>query len=620
MAVSCACASSAKVFASARRMIEAGLIDAADGRRRRFAVPDHAVRISLAAAVLGAPCRPFDVARDGISIGEAAAFALLERAAGSTTPARCCCSASASRATPITCRRRIPEGTGARRAMQAALAAARPGARRHRLHQPARHRHAEQRPRGEPGRDQRVRRDARPAVRPRAPPATRWARPARSRRSSARSALRNGFMPGGVHTHARRSRCSRRTTCVENRRQPAAARAEQFVRLRRRELQPDLRAGRMSLAAYVDGIGVLGPGLARLAGAAAVLSGRRAYCAGADGAAGAGAMLPPAERRRTGRVVKLALAVALEAARNGADVDPAALASVFSSSGGDGHNCHEIVRVARAPAARGIADALLQFGAQCGRPAIGASPPARRRLQRPVRLRREFRRRTARGHDAGGGRRRIAAAGRLRHGISASRCTPSGPIPDAFGVGAGAHAAARQRARCARIGLASRDRPGGRFADPRLEALRVLDTRGPLPAAAAAAGAQRAPARAVHRLSGRAASRIEVEPCALDRAWIESAHSASWPHVPARRGRSLGRRLHLLPRAAATAPPTIRCAPTGGWGSPAASSTPPRRWRCMALCCAAAAPAPLARERRHAACPRISRRAARRRVPCPASR
>jgi hypothetical protein len=52
-------------------------------------------------------------------------------------------------------------------------------------------------------------------------------------------------------------------------------------------------------------------------------------------------MLPPAERRRTGRVVKLALAVAWEATSS-AGADPAQLPSVFSSSGSDGHICHEI--------------------------------------------------------------------------------------------------------------------------------------------------------------------------------------------------------------------------------------------------------------------------------------
>jgi hypothetical protein len=51
--------------------------------------------------------------------------------------------------------------------------------------------------------------------------------------------------------------------------------------------------------------------------------------------------LPPAERRRLGRVVKLALGVGLQATSK-AGVDPASLPSVFASSGADGNNCHEI--------------------------------------------------------------------------------------------------------------------------------------------------------------------------------------------------------------------------------------------------------------------------------------
>ena len=96
----------------------------------------------------------------------------------------------------------------------------------------------------------------------------------------------------------------------------------------------------MRLSAYVGGLGVLGPGLANWPEAAAVLSGQRAYRPAA-------AILPmptilaAAERRRIGRVVKLALAIALEATSQAGE-DPAELASVFSSSGGDGHNCHEL--------------------------------------------------------------------------------------------------------------------------------------------------------------------------------------------------------------------------------------------------------------------------------------
>jgi hypothetical protein len=96
----------------------------------------------------------------------------------------------------------------------------------------------------------------------------------------------------------------------------------------------------MKLSAYINGIGVLGPGLANWHETVSVLSERVAY-APARTVLHTPALLPPAERRRTGRVVKLALAVALEASSH-ANVNPAQLASVFSSSGGDGHNCHEL--------------------------------------------------------------------------------------------------------------------------------------------------------------------------------------------------------------------------------------------------------------------------------------
>ncbi len=107
----------------------------------------------------------------------------------------------------------------------------------------------------------------------------------------------------------------------------------------------------MKLYGYVGGIGVLGPGLNDWPHAAAVLSGQQPYVAAAT-ILPVPAMLPPAERRRTGRVVKVALAVALEATAN-AGADPERMPSVFSSSGGDGHVCHEICQ-ALALAAREV--------------------------------------------------------------------------------------------------------------------------------------------------------------------------------------------------------------------------------------------------------------------------
>jgi len=96
----------------------------------------------------------------------------------------------------------------------------------------------------------------------------------------------------------------------------------------------------MKLTAYVGGLGVLGPGFANWPQASAVLSGQREYQP-APTVLLMPVMLAAAERRRIGRAVKVALGVALEATSQ-ADEDPAQLAAVFASSGGDGHNCHEL--------------------------------------------------------------------------------------------------------------------------------------------------------------------------------------------------------------------------------------------------------------------------------------
>ncbi|MDE2348370.1 MAG: beta-ketoacyl synthase chain length factor [Gammaproteobacteria bacterium] len=96
----------------------------------------------------------------------------------------------------------------------------------------------------------------------------------------------------------------------------------------------------MSLTAWIDGVGVLGPGLADWPAARAALCGARPHEPAAT-ILPAPSILPAAERRRTGRVVKLALAVALEATASAA-ADPRELGSVFCSSGADGANCHEI--------------------------------------------------------------------------------------------------------------------------------------------------------------------------------------------------------------------------------------------------------------------------------------
>ena len=77
--VSSACSSSAKVFASASRMMAAGLIDAAVVGGVDSLCLTTLYGFNSLGLISARACRPFDAERDGISIGEAAAFVLLER-------------------------------------------------------------------------------------------------------------------------------------------------------------------------------------------------------------------------------------------------------------------------------------------------------------------------------------------------------------------------------------------------------------------------------------------------------------------------------------------------------------------------------------------------------------
>jgi len=78
MTISTACSSSAKVFASATRYIEAGVADAAvvGGVDSLCLTTLHG--FTSLQLVSDEPCRPFDAARKGMSIGEAAGYALVE--------------------------------------------------------------------------------------------------------------------------------------------------------------------------------------------------------------------------------------------------------------------------------------------------------------------------------------------------------------------------------------------------------------------------------------------------------------------------------------------------------------------------------------------------------------
>lgn len=94
------------------------------------------------------------------------------------------------------------------------------------------------------------------------------------------------------------------------------------------------------LCADIQGVGVLGPGLADWPATLSVLTEAHRYQRERT-VLPVPSALPSAERRRAGRVTRLALAVGAEAVAQ-AGLDARSLPSVFSSSGGDGEVCHEI--------------------------------------------------------------------------------------------------------------------------------------------------------------------------------------------------------------------------------------------------------------------------------------
>ncbi|MBX3622728.1 MAG: beta-ketoacyl synthase chain length factor [Rhizobacter sp.] len=106
-------------------------------------------------------------------------------------------------------------------------------------------------------------------------------------------------------------------------------------------------ANSKGLRVWVQGVGLLGPGLASWASSHEVLRGAQPH-ASAPTVLPPPARLPAAERRRAGSAVKLAMAVADEAVA-AAQVDPTTLATVFSSSSGECANCHALCEALAMP-------------------------------------------------------------------------------------------------------------------------------------------------------------------------------------------------------------------------------------------------------------------------------
>ncbi|MBO9717446.1 MAG: beta-ketoacyl-[acyl-carrier-protein] synthase family protein [Pseudoxanthomonas sp.] len=122
MTVATACSSSAKVFALAARMLHAGIADAAIVGGVDTLCGSVLYGFNSLQLVSPDPCRPFDARRNGLSLGEAGGFALLEREP--TTAARAWLRGHGESSDAHHMSAPHPQGLGARRAMADALARA----------------------------------------------------------------------------------------------------------------------------------------------------------------------------------------------------------------------------------------------------------------------------------------------------------------------------------------------------------------------------------------------------------------------------------------------------------------------------------------------------------------
>lgn len=117
--VATACSSSAKVFAQAARLIQAGVVDAALVGGVDTLCGSVLFGFNALGLVSTSQCRPFDVARNGLSLGEAGGYAIVEReGAGPRLLGYGESSDAHHMSSPH------PEGLGARMCMQAAIARA----------------------------------------------------------------------------------------------------------------------------------------------------------------------------------------------------------------------------------------------------------------------------------------------------------------------------------------------------------------------------------------------------------------------------------------------------------------------------------------------------------------
>jgi 3-oxoacyl-[acyl-carrier-protein] synthase I len=122
--VSTACAATSKVFANAARMIAAGVCDAAIVGGADTLCATTLFGFQSLGVMAEEPCRPFDAARSGISIGEGAGFVLLEKPGDRHDANTVLLLGAGESSDAYHMSSPHPDGLGARLAMQQALAAA----------------------------------------------------------------------------------------------------------------------------------------------------------------------------------------------------------------------------------------------------------------------------------------------------------------------------------------------------------------------------------------------------------------------------------------------------------------------------------------------------------------
>ncbi len=119
-----ACSSSAKVFAAAARLLDCGVIDAAVVGGVDSLCLTTLYGFASLELTSARPCRPYDATRDGISVAEGAAFALLERAPAKPPAGAVLLLGAGESSDAYHMSAPHPEGHGARLAMEGALRSA----------------------------------------------------------------------------------------------------------------------------------------------------------------------------------------------------------------------------------------------------------------------------------------------------------------------------------------------------------------------------------------------------------------------------------------------------------------------------------------------------------------